>query len=146
MEREDAPADVDARKQAEEDGAEVVAGGTAADQAVPARRRRKRRRVSESEPVEQLLQGSAEGEGPEEDSAAPPEQNSNDYDGSNNKKRPRSTDVYKYYAQRYRLFSRFDEGVLLDEGIAPLSSLVPTAWYPLRTIPQRAGIRSLRRR
>jgi hypothetical protein len=28
----------------------------------------------------------------------------------------RSTDVYKYYAQRYRLFSRFDEGVLLDEG------------------------------
>jgi hypothetical protein len=31
----------------------------------------------------------------------------------------RSTDVYKYYAQRYRLFSRFDEGVLLDEGSSP---------------------------
>jgi hypothetical protein len=32
------------------------------------------------------------------------------------KRSRRSTDVYKYYAQRYRLFSRFDEGVLLDEG------------------------------
>jgi hypothetical protein len=37
------------------------------------------------------------------------------------KRRRRSTDVYKYYAQRYRLFSRFDEGVLLDEGPVPLA-------------------------